>query len=33
MTGARILIVEDGAPIRRFQRIALEAKSHVVSEA
>ncbi|OWJ79749.1 DNA-binding response regulator [Haematobacter genomosp. 1] len=30
---ARILIVEDEAPIRRFLRVALEAEGHVVSEA
>lgn len=30
---ARILIVEDEAPIRRFLRIALEAEGHLVSEA
>jgi two-component system, OmpR family, KDP operon response regulator KdpE len=30
---ARILIVEDEAPIRRFLRLALEAEGHVVSEA
>ena len=33
MTGARILLVEDEAPIRRFLRIALEAKGYAVSEA
>ncbi len=33
MNGARILVVEDDAPIRRFLRIALEAEGHVVSEA
>lgn len=30
---ARILIVEDEAPIRRFLRVALEAEGHAVSEA
>lgn len=30
---ARILIVEDEAPIRRFLRVALEAEGHHVSEA
>lgn len=30
---ARILIVEDEAPIRRFLRVALEAEGHLVSEA
>jgi two-component system, OmpR family, KDP operon response regulator KdpE len=30
---ARILIVEDEAPIRRFLRLALEAEGHLVSEA
>lgn len=30
---ARILIVEDEAPIRRFLRVALETEGHVVSEA
>ena len=30
---ARILIVEDEAPIRRFLRVALEAEGHIVSEA
>jgi two-component system, OmpR family, KDP operon response regulator KdpE len=33
MSGARILLVEDEAPIRRFLRIALEAEGHHVSEA
>lgn len=33
MSGARILVVEDEAPIRRFLRIALEAEGHAVSEA
>lgn len=33
MTGARILVVEDEAPIRRFLRIALEAEGYLVSEA
>ena len=33
MSGARILVVEDEAPIRRFLRIALEAEGHLVSEA
>lgn len=32
-TSARILIVEDEAPIRRFLRVALEAEGHLVSEA
>ncbi len=32
-TGARVLVVKDEAPIRRFLRIALEAEGHVVSEA
>ena len=31
--GARILIIEDEAPIRRFLRVALEAEGHTVSEA
>lgn len=31
--GARILIVDDEAPIRRFLRVALEAEGHTVSEA
>lgn len=30
---ARILIVEDEAPIRRFLRVALETEGHLVSEA
>lgn len=30
---ARILMVDDEAPIRRFLRVALEAEGHVVSEA
>ncbi len=30
---ARILIVEDEAPIRRFLRVALETEGHVVSDA
>lgn len=30
---ARILIVEDEAPIRRFLRVALESEGHLVSEA
>lgn len=30
---ARILIVEDEVPIRRFLRVALEAEGHLVSEA
>jgi len=30
---ARILIIEDEAPIRRFLRVALETEGHVVSEA
>ncbi len=30
---ARILIVDDEAPIRRFLRVALEAEGHAVSEA
>ncbi len=33
MTGARILLVEDEAPIRRFLRVALEADGHTVTEA
>lgn len=34
MTGAaRILIIDDEAPIRRFLRVALEAEGHLVSEA
>lgn len=32
-TGARILIVDDEAPIRRFLRVALEAEGHTVTEA
>lgn len=31
--GARILIVDDEAPIRRFLRVALEAEGHTVTEA
>ena len=33
MTPARILLVEDEAPIRRFLRVALEAEGHAVIEA
>ncbi|WP_420350311.1 response regulator [Paenirhodobacter sp.] len=33
VSGTRILIVEDEAPIRRFLRVALETEGHVVSEA
>ncbi|RJL04029.1 DNA-binding response regulator [Paracoccus aestuarii] len=33
MTPARILIVDDEAPIRRFLRVALEAEGHYVTEA
>lgn len=33
MSAARILIVEDETPIRRFLRVALEAEGHLVSEA
>ncbi|TMV70672.1 response regulator, partial [Thioclava sp. BHET1] len=33
MTGARILVIEDEAPIRRFLRVALEADGHFVTEA
>ena len=33
MSGARILIVEDDAAIRRFVRVALEAEGHEVVEA
>ena len=32
-TAARILIVDDEAPIRRFLRVALEAEGHAVTEA
>jgi two-component system, OmpR family, KDP operon response regulator KdpE len=33
MSGARILIVDDETPIRRFLRVALEADGHTVVEA
>ena len=33
VTGGRILIVDDEAPIRRFLRVALEAEGHSVVEA
>lgn len=33
MTGGRILIVDDEAPIRRFLRVALEAEGHSVIDA
>jgi len=33
LSAARILIVEDETPIRRFLRVALEAEGHLVSEA
>ena len=33
MTAARILIVDDEAPIRRFLRVALEAEGYAVTEA
>ena len=32
-TSARILVIDDEAPIRRFLRIALEAEGYLVSEA